>query len=274
MGGGNSLRTVAQSGRSLCLVFVLHGLIMSWSAQAEVVSEQWSVISQAFFPGRDPALTADFIRLQLPVQAENPAIVPLQLDVDSVQPMHKLYLFVDGNPITHTLTVQFPEPRQRFTLATRIRLEKSSMVRVLAESGDGNLYMQAVPVKTPGGGCGGAISQDETKLRASAGQMKAQRQHGLNQSDQTASFEELTLHIRHPMRTGFERTSYGYYAKAWYLQQIDFKQAQQPLLHLDLGPGISADPYFKLTLPDTQSTISVMATDNEHQRFSLELMSH
>lgn len=226
---------------------------------AAPIIDRWSAISDAFFSGRNVAEDIGLIQITAPVQAEDSALVPIKISYPGNHGIAKWYLFVDANPVMLTLTTQMPDTTHAFTLSTRIRLDANSKVRVVAEKPDGTLSMAVVEVKTPGGGCGGAVSQDETALRANAGKMKLQ---------QSEDKQTTILQINHPMRTGFERTVYGYYAKAWYLQKMAWRQAGNTLMELQLGPGISANPYFRIEYPIALQALAIQASDNEGQQFS------
>ena len=245
--------------RSLVGCLLLFQAIPAISAP---VVDHWSVIAESFFKDRAVIEKPDTISITAPLQAEDSALVPISIHFAESHGFVKWYLFVDANPIMLTLTTRMPDLKRALSLSTRIRLDANSQVRVIGERPDGQLNMAVVAIKTPGGGCGGAVSQDEAALRASAGKMK------LRQADDG---EAVVLQIQHPMRTGFERTVYGYYAKAWYVDKIALLSAGEPVLDLQLGPGISANPYFRIELPLDISTLSVRASDNENQTFRYPL---
>ncbi len=240
-------------------------LFASTTAQAAPIIEQWAAIKESFFPTATIQDAGAQITIEAPKQAENAAIVPFSLAVN-LQSDHikSIHLFTDANPILHTATVNLPQHQQRFSLATRIRLEKNSIVRVIVETTTGKYLMQTVAIKTPGGGCGGGAMTNEAKLRAEAGKMKVKFTKPEKDDGQS-----LVLLIKHPMRTGFERTFQGYYAKAWFMEKVQISSDNALVLDAKLGPGISADPYFKfggVALNKASLTISTM--DNEGKSFS------
>lgn len=237
----------------LCVFFWHAGL-----ALAAPVIDNWKVIQETFFKQREVTEAGEQLEISAPEQAENAALVPLSFMLNAKQEVSKIYLFTDANPILHTATFYFPPQTVKFYLATRIRLENNSQVRLIAESPKGSLMMKSVVIKTPGGGCGGGGYSDEASLRASAGQMKLK---GAEDADR------LAFNIKHPMRTGFERTLQGYYAKAWYINVLDFRVENSSQLKVDVGPGISADPYFQFSSKKVQSAWQVEAKDNEGKQF-------
>jgi len=238
-------------------------LAVSFAAGADEVPDTWWPAMQAsFFAGKIIQDGNQLISLQAPERAEDASLVPFSLQV--VLPfgasIKRVYLFTDANPVQLTALFHFPPANQRADISTRIRLDKNSHVRAIVETMDGRLFMHKIPIKTPGGGCGGGSGDDESTLRQQAGRMKFQIQPP----------GTIGFHIRHPMRTGFERTPMGYYAKAWFINRLDFNMDGHPLLGVDVGPGISADPYlrFSYTAAAGQEAIEVQATDNEGKRFT------
>lgn len=251
----------------------LYLLLLLWSfapiAQAATVIENWQVIHEAFFAGRPVEDATSHIQIEAPSQAEDASLVPIGfkvnfLDVD----VQKIYLFTDANPILHTATFIPAKPVRDFALFSRIRLDKNSVVRVVAETTQGKLFMATRAIKTPGGGCGGGGYADEALLREQSGKMKVQRVLDDNQPDNS----QLAFHIKHPMRTGFERTPQGYYAKAWYINHLQFKLDEKELLTIEVGPGISADPYFQFSVPQSSKTLSILAKDNEGKSFQQNMV--
>lgn len=248
--------------------FFLFSIFTQPLSAKEADAQYWPVIHQAFFSGKTIHDGAQLIHIDAPQMAEDAAIVPLAFSVDATaiteHKLHKVYLFVDANPIQHTATIQYLQ-NQPINVATRIKLDKSSMVRVIVESVDGQYWMHQVFIKTPGGGCSGGLGGNEAKIRAEAGKMKLAISPI---SGDGAATHQMRLHIKHPMRTGFERTTQGYYAKAYYIKQLDFSMDNAALFRVDLGVGISADPYFAMTINAHKlPPIRVNAIDNENKSY-------
>jgi sulfur-oxidizing protein SoxY len=241
---------------------LLYGMLNT--AHAAPIINQWETIKISYFNDKAVQDAQESILIEAPEQAEDAAMVPFAFKVNLKDGnISKVYLFTDANPILLTATFNFKMPQQSVDLATRIRLEKNSVVRVIVQTQDGRVLMKSAEIKTPGGGCGGGEMTDEAKLRASAGKMKMR---WIKPEEKGSG--SFVLNIKHPMRTGFERTFQGYFAKAWFIQNIDFLIDHKPYLEALLGPGISADPYFRFNLPEQKmGVLHVDAKDNEGQFF-------
>lgn len=226
----------------------------------------WPALRDSLFAGRVVRDRSPLVSIHATESAENPALVPVTFTVESPG-VRKVWLLVDGNPVPLTAVFHFMQNFPKAHAEVRIRLDKSTMVRVVAEVADGSLHMASVSIKTPGGGCGGGADGDELKLRNEAGRMKFQPDLPVV----TGAEGFFTFLLKHPMRTGFERTTQGYYAKAWFINRLDFSQSGQPLLGVDLGVGISADPWLRLpNVPVSAAPVHVLASDNEGKTFSQE----
>lgn len=238
--------------------------LLTHTVQAAPIVNHWEAIQSAYFNERTVIGAEDQISIQAPLQAENAAIVPFAFQVNlKHESIDKIYVFTDANPILLTATFTTKIPQSDFNVSTRIRLEKNSVVRVIVQTRAGKLLMKTVSIKTPGGGCGGGAMTDEAKLRAMAGKMKVR----FLQANAQGS-KRFVFNIKHPMRTGFERTFQGYYAKAWFIENLTFSINNQPYFHALLGPGISADPYFRFNFPEHKaSALQVEAKDNEGKVF-------
>lgn len=234
------------------------------TAYATPIVDQWDVIKSTYFNDQSVLDAQTQIEIEAPLQAEDAAIVPFSFKVNLQDDfINKVYVLTDANPILLTATLSMIVPQKTLNVSTRIRLEKNSMVRVIAKTQNGHTLMKTVAIKTPGGGCGGGAMTDEATLRASAGSMKIR--FIKSESNEKAGF---ALNIKHPMRTGFERTFQGYYAKAWFIENVDFLIDGKLYLHALLGPGISADPYLKFNLPQKSAeVIRVEIKDNEGKLF-------
>jgi sulfur-oxidizing protein SoxY len=234
------------------------------TVDAAPIINQWDVIKESYFSHQTVTHADHEISIEAPAQAEDAALVPFAFVVKLTnEPIETVYVFTDANPILLTATLHMEAQQKEFKLATRIRLEANSLVRVIAKTNSGKLLMKSVAIKTPGGGCGGGEMTDEAKLRATAGQIKM-RWFKPGEKEQAS----LALHIKHPMRTGFERTFQGYFAKAWFIQKLDFFINNQPYFKAILGPGISADPYLRFHLPEQKiDVLQVEVIDNEGQHF-------
>ncbi|HEV8260712.1 MAG TPA: thiosulfate oxidation carrier protein SoxY [Burkholderiales bacterium] len=94
---------------------------------------------------------SDRIVLKAPEIAENGAIVPLEI-ASQIPGTEAIYILVDKNPQPLTAVFEFANGAEAF-VATRIKMNESSRVRILARAG-GKFYATMREVKVTIGGCG------------------------------------------------------------------------------------------------------------------------
>ena len=99
------------------------------------------------------------ITIDLPEIAENGNTVPLSIKVDSAMKaddyVSEIRVIADGNPFPGIVKFHLTPMAGRAEVATRIRLNSTENVIVLARTSTGKLYMDRRVVKVTVGGCGG-----------------------------------------------------------------------------------------------------------------------
>lgn len=259
--------------RSINAAFICATMLAALCANAfaEADPKLWPVVKEAFFAKRD-IQEVEFMKIEAPRRAESGAQVPVTFSLDKAAAngvdIKKIYVLVDANPIQLAATYHLTEMLGDFQLATRIRMETDSFVRLVGESADGKLYMAKREIRAAGG-CGGTVENDESAVRAAAGKIK------LNVESPVAfgSPASATFNIRHVMRTGLQRdlVSQGY-VPAFYINKTAFTYNGKPVMTVDVGVGTSEDPYLKFNfIPDAPGKLEVIATDNEDKIFKHEI---
>ena len=242
-------------------------LVISTQANAEADPKLWPVVKEAFFAKRD-IQEVDFMKIDAPRRAESGAQVPVTFSYDKAAAngvdIKKIYVLVDANPIQLASTYHLTDMLGNFQLATRIRFETDSYVRLVGESADGKLYMAKREIRAAGG-CGGTVDGDDAAIRAAAGKIKLKVEDPIKIGGITSTI----FNIRHPMRTGLQRdlVSQGY-VPAFYINKATFTFNGKPVMTVDVGVGTSEDPYMKFNfIPDAPGKLEVVATDNEGKTF-------
>ena len=242
-------------------------LAVSANALAEPDANLWPVVKEAFFAQRE-IQPVEFMKIDAPRRAESGAQVPVTLSVDNAAAngvvIRKIYLLVDANPIQLASTYHLTSLLGNFQLATRIRFETDSFVRIVGESADGKLYMASREIRAAGG-CGGTVDGDDAAIRAAAGKIKLRVEAPVKFGEPAST----KFNIKHPMRTGLQRdlVSQGY-VPAFYINKASFSYNGKLVMTVDVGVGTSEDPYMKFNfIPDAPGNLEVQATDNEGKTF-------
>ena len=244
---------------------------ISFTAQAEADPKLWPVVKEAFFAKRD-IQEVEFLKIDAPRRAESGAQVPVTFSYDKAAAngvdIKKIYVLIDANPIQLASTYHLTDMLGDFQLATRVRFETDSFIRLVGESADGKLYMVKREIRAAGG-CGGTVDGDDAAIRSAAGKIKLKVEEPVKIGSVTAT----VFNIRHPMRTGLQRdlVSQGF-VPAFYINKATFTYNGKTVMTVDVGVGTSEDPYMKFNfIPDAAGKLEVLATDNEGKTFTQEV---
>ena len=128
-------------------------------AQALGQNESVEESMKRLFGGKTIKDGAAVIKLDAPLIAENGAVVPVSVSVDSpmtpVNYVKHIYVIADKNRIPVVTRVTLAPEAGRALVGANIRLGESGDVRAIVEQSDGSLLMVKREVKVTVGGCGG-----------------------------------------------------------------------------------------------------------------------
>ncbi len=128
-------------------------------AQALGQNESVQDAMKRLFGGKPIKDGAALIKLDLPLIAENGAVVPVSVNVDSPMTptsyVKHIYVVADKNRIPVVTRVTLAPEAGRAFMGANIRLGESGDVRAIVEQSDGTLLQVKREVKVTVGGCGG-----------------------------------------------------------------------------------------------------------------------
>jgi len=129
------------------------------SAQTLGEQETAAAAVKRFFGTRPMKDGSALVKLDIPLIAENGAVVPVSVEVNSpmtpANHVKHIYIVADKNRIPMVTRVTLsPEAGQAY-VGENIRLGESGDVRVIVEQSDGTLLQVKREVKVTVGGCGG-----------------------------------------------------------------------------------------------------------------------
>ncbi len=125
-------------------------LAATWPDAAFEATSASAVLQSLYGTARIPV--SPKIAIRAPIQAENGAVVPIQVSTTLPQ-VQSISIVVDKNPTPLVSRVRFLNGAQGFFMA-RMKMGQTSPVRVIVQSG-GRLYQASQSIKVTVGGCGG-----------------------------------------------------------------------------------------------------------------------
>jgi sulfur-oxidizing protein SoxY len=160
--GGRVSRRTALIALSALGVAAAGGLAaMPGTAQAQALGQNESVDEalKRLFGGKPMKDGAASVKLEVPLIAENGAVVPISVSVDSPMTptnyVKHIYVVADKNRIPVVTRVTLAPEAGRAFMGANIRLGESGDVRAIVEQSDGSLLVVKRAVKVTVGGCGG-----------------------------------------------------------------------------------------------------------------------
>jgi sulfur-oxidizing protein SoxY len=111
------------------------------------------------FGGRPMKDGAGLIKLDIPLIAENGAVVPVAVEVNSPMTpqsyVKSIYVVADRNRIPIVTRAALSPESGKAYMGANIRLGETGDVRAIVEQSDGSLWQVKREVKVTVGGCGG-----------------------------------------------------------------------------------------------------------------------
>jgi sulfur-oxidizing protein SoxY len=262
---------------ALCAV-LLFGLCAG--ARAEIKSGDnpegsavWQKVRASLFQSRPiAAATDDVISLEVPVRAEDAAIVPIAIKTrfpqTSTRYVDKVYLIIDNNPSPISAVFQFTPLSGQADIETRVRIDEYTHVRAIAETNDGQLHMTTRFLKASGG-CSAPPGKDAQAAMATLGRMKFRVE-----GDASGGKPVLAqLMISHPNNSGLAMDQMTrLFTPAHFVRQVRITYGEQLVMSADVDFSISENPNFRFYfLPRGEGELKAEVVDSNDLKFSSAL---
>jgi sulfur-oxidizing protein SoxY len=235
----------------------------------------WPDLRKELFDARTINDGGALLQLDAPFHPQDAGLVPIGIRILKPQSpgwhVKTLTLVADHNPVPVAAVFHLAGDAGIGHIVTRIRIDRYSDVRVVAEASDGQLYMVSRYIKATGGCSAPAMSgaDGENKI----GEMRL-RQHRL-QADAAnpAGWQagtSLVLQIRHPNHSGFQKHPLqGYFIPAHFVETIAIQRNGAPLLSVEGAISLSENPTIRFDYSgERDGEISVRAQDTDGTVFS------
>jgi len=220
-------------------------------------SSAWEYLRAKYY-GDKPMGVVDeaYMSLEAPANTPDPAATPLTLKFadDDHRRIKRVRVFIDNNPSPLVATFDFASATPVTEINMRVRIDRFTSVRAIAETADGELEMRSSWVKASGGcsappsaAAGGVLGEIRVRYSADA--------------------KTVQVGIRHPNASGFQiDPASGDSIPAHYISHIRVNAGASALLDADTGISLSENPGLRISsdrpLP---LPITVDAVDSETQ---------
>ena len=142
-----SIPTKVAHARTFHRLFVISGLLLlaHTAYRSGKANDPWPGLVQDIFNNRPMNDGGDVIGIEMPVRAEDAAIVPVtlrtELSADDSRQVLSITLVIDQNPAPMAAKFQLGPDAKVSEISTRVRVNNYTDVHAVAELSDGKLYM-------------------------------------------------------------------------------------------------------------------------------------
>ena len=214
----------------------------------------WAMLQKQYYGGRDLGLLDKaLMSLDVPSTTADPAATPLSVRFGeaAIGRIRQLRVIIDNNPSPLAATLDFPDGARVAQIDLRVRVDRLTSIRAIAETADGTLEMRSSWVNASGGcsagpAIGGTGTLGELRFWASP------------------DAKSLQVGIRHPNNSGFQIDPVsGDPIPAHYITHLSVSAGGRLLVDADTGISISENPTLRIAsdmpLP---ANVMVEATDS------------
>jgi len=228
----------------------------------------WDNIKKGLFADKEIADGAGVISLEAPPRVTDAAFIPLSIAAAKPQSadhfIKNVYLVIDENPSPIAAVFHLSPDNGLANISTRVRIDKYTYVRAIAETNDGKLYMAKSFLKAAGG-CSAPTMSDSDEARARIGKMKM----NFVKAASGGQPGEAQILVSHPNFTGFQ---YDQIERreipADYISSIEVTYGSSKVFSVDSGISISENPSFFFNYKDQgPAEMKATAKDSEGRVF-------
>ncbi|WP_375788762.1 quinoprotein dehydrogenase-associated SoxYZ-like carrier [Bradyrhizobium sp. Pha-3] len=237
--------------RLLCIASLLATIALGTpAAPAAETYDPWPGLVQDIFSNRPMNDGNDIIGIEMPVRAEDAAIVPVTLRT-KLQPgdnrrVVAITLVIDENPAPMAAKFTLGPDANVTEISTRVRVNNYTNVHAVAELSDGKLYVSKVYVKASGG-CSAPAGKNVEEAKNRLGQMRY-RQFTKSEQGPATGTREAQIMIGHPNNSGLQMDQVTQlYIPAFFVNELHIWQDDSPVLTMEGGISISEDPNIRFT---------------------------
>ena len=214
---------------------------------------------------------SDLMVLETPYRALDAAIVPIsinflkdQLPTDYIK---HLTIVIDENPSPIVGKFEFSPKVGNASFSTRVRIDKYTYVRAIAENNKGEKYMVSNFVKAAGG-CSATSLADMDSVMARLGKMKMKF---IKTGDATNKLNKAKFLISHPNFSGLQFNQLTRSEiPAHFINFVRIEQDGNLIFEASPDISLSEDPSFTFNYLNTGGSLIVKVSDSEGQSFSKE----
>ena len=221
-------------------------------------AQRWNLVRDAVYGDRAVQDAGDAVRLTMADRAQDAALVPVTVDLDTPKRVVALSLLIDNNPSPMAGTFHFGPAISPSQIKIRVRVDAYTLVHAVAETEDGTLLVTSHFIKAAGG-CSAPGASDPAAVNARIGHMQLRRVRSTGGTGIPAQ-----LLISHPNYNGMQSSSASNsFIPARFLEVISVDTGGVKVFELESSISLSEDPAITFNyIPEGDHTIGIEARDS------------
>src|SRR5579863_8807580 len=200
-------------------------------------SGAWEYLQQQFYPGRSIGLLDEkYMSFEAPANTPDPAATPLTLHFGEAAVGHirQVRVIIDNNPSPVAATFDLAPGARVAEIGLRVRVDRFTSVRAIAETTDGTLEMRSTWVNASGG----CSAPPSATTAGTLGDIRFRP---------SPDARSMLISIRHPNNSGFQiDPRSGEPIPSHYVSHLRFSTDGRTLLEADTGISLSENPTLRL----------------------------
>ena len=253
----------------LLIIFFLFNFESALSKDKSPEPVTWNQDLKELIFGDEQLLDGSHLfSLDTPYRALDAAMVPISVNFKIDQKkdyfIKSLTLIIDENPSPMVSKFKFSTKIGNASLTTRVRVDKYTYVRAIAETSDNKKYMVANFVKAAGG-CSAPSLADMDAVMARLGKMKMK----FIETGTEKSLNKAEFLISHPNYSGLQFNQLTRSEiPAHFINYIKIYQDDEIILEANPDISLSEDPSITFHYLDSGGPLNVQIEDSEGQQFA------
>ena len=255
--------------KKILIIILLFKLDFAFAKDNLPEPKTWNTDLKELIYGDDEILDGSHLfTLDTPYRALDAAIVPISINfkVDQKEDyfIKSLTLIIDDNPSPLVSRFKLTKKIGNASLTTRVRVDKYTYIRAVAETSDNKKYMVSNFVKAAGG-CSAPSLADMDAVMARLGKMKMK----FIETSAEKKFNKAQFLISHPNYSGLQFNQLTRAEiPAHFINYIKIFQDNKIILEAIPDISLSEDPSITFHYVNSGGPIKVEVEDSEGKKFA------
>lgn len=245
--------------RIFSIALLLVSATAAFAANDALTSGAWQALREGFYGNREfGEVDEKLMSMTAPGSTPDPSATPVTINFGGAALGHvrQMRVIIDHNPSPVAATMKFEQGVPIDQIGLRLRIDRETSVRAIAELDNGSLEMRSVWIRASGGcsappSAGGPGKIGDVRFRP------------------TPDGKSLQVSLRHPNNSGFQIDPVsGDPIPPHFVQHVRIRAGGRTLLDIDTGISLSENPTIRIASTEKiPAPLTFEAVDSEQADF-------